>query len=94
MKTFELKVQQKVSVWQEISVNVEATSVEEAVASIGAMGSIEQVMVEYSERGEDYLFSSLQNLHDTEEELTPEDNGGQPTFEVYVGDRPMYKNGE
>ena len=94
MKTFSLNVQQKVSVWQEVYVEVEATSVEEATGIISSMGSISEIMYEYAEKGKDNLISSIDYMFDTEEELTPEDNDGQSTFEIYLGDQPMYKNGE
>lgn len=94
MKTFSLKVQQKISVWQEVYVEVEATSVEEATAIISSMGNINQIMVEYAEKDKDNLISSIDYMFDTEEELIPEDNDSQSTFEIYLGDQLMYKNGE
>ena len=51
-------------------------------------------MVEYAEKDKDNLVSSIDYMFDTEEELIPEDNDGQSTFEIYLGDQLMYKNGE
>lgn len=93
-KTFSLKVQQKISVWQEIYVDLEVSSAEEAIEILSTMGSIDHIITELNERGEYHAFTTPENMHDTEEELIPEDNDGQSTFEIYLGDQLMYKNGE
>jgi hypothetical protein len=93
MAFFELKIQQKVSVWQECVVTVHADTLELAVEKLAKLGSMDSVLVDYTKNDIDHMCSGFTQT-DTEEELTPKDNGGMATFEVWLGEELLHNNGE
>lgn len=80
MKEFHFFVDEKVNVWLRDYVTIEANSLEEAVEKV---------------KDGDYDDSTGEVLYDTTEYLTPEENGGQATLEIYEEDAyaPIYSNG-
>lgn len=67
MSKFKLSKDVKVRVWERHYYEVEADTIEEAVASIA--------------NGNEYPSDSIE-LWETCEEMTPEENGGEPTVEI------------
>lgn len=80
MKEFHFFVDEKVNVWLRDHVIVKADSLEEAVEKV---------------KDEDYQYITGEVLYDTTECLTPEENGGHATLEIYEEDAyaPIYSNG-
>lgn len=78
MKKFELYKDSKCTVWFREHFTVEAENMDEAIKKI------------ISEKAEPYY---NEFLFDTSEPLTPEDNDGFATEEIYCGAEQYYKNG-
>ena len=66
----------KVSVWQQIDIpdEVDTQTVIEYFKKHNGTGNIDEIGIDSS---------TYETLHDSEEELTPEDNSGECTVEVY-----------
>lgn len=83
MKKYNLIVDSKVTVWFRDYVSIEANSLEEAI--------------EMCKDG-DYNDSSTEILYDTVEDISPEENDGCATLEIYDESRdswvPVYSNGD
>lgn len=78
MKKFELYRDSKCTVWFREYFTVEAEDIEEAVAKINS-DKVDPTCNEF--------------LYDTSEFLTPEENDGFATEEIYEGSEQYYKNG-
>jgi hypothetical protein len=89
MPSFELKVMQKVSMWQKAVFDVEADTLDQAVDTLKKMESLTSIIIDSDED-----WPEVEDVGDTLEELIPEDNDGQSTFEVYQGDNLLFKNGK
>ena len=72
MKTFNFHIDEKVSVWNRHYYSIEAKNKKEAIEQMKK----ELETPDYDKRHSEILF-------DTEETMTPEDNGNQPTMELY-----------
>lgn len=80
MKSYNLYIDTKNILWIRTHITIEANSLEEAI--------------ERCKNG-DYNNSWSENLYDTVEEMTPEENGGMATIEIYeCGNKfdPLYTN--
>ena len=74
MAKFNVNLDVKVSVWQRLDITFEAADEAAARALIEKWNGVpEGVAIDYE---------NTETLFDTEEALTPEDNGGQPVFEI------------
>ena len=71
-KVFDFYLDQKVTTWYRTEYTIEADSEEEA----------QQKAIEFLKRG-DHIDISWDHLDDCVEGLTPEDNGGESTMELY-----------
>lgn len=78
MKKFELYKDSKYTVWHREHFSIEAETLDEAIKKIT------------SEEAESYY---NEFLYDTSEHLTPEENDGFATEEIYQGIEQCYKNG-
>ena len=79
METFNFYKDEKNTIWYRGHFQIEAESYEEAVAKIKEMEEIPQKYDEVDIRWED--------LPETLEGLTVEDNGGETTVEIYSDDK-------
>jgi hypothetical protein len=71
---FNVNLDVKVSVWQRLDITFEAANEDAAKALIEKWNGVpEGVSIDYE---------NTETLYDTEERLTPEDNDGQPVFEI------------
>ena len=88
MKTFNFYKDEKCTIWYRGEFEVEAESYEEAVAKVKQMEDDPMLY--------DNVDVRWDLLHDTLEGLTPEDNDGQTTNEVYSADTSdlIYANAE
>jgi hypothetical protein len=87
LKEFDYYYDEKVTVWIRNHFTIEARSQEDADA-IAIENMIEPWGIEVNEA--DYLY-------ETDEGLSPENNGGKSTIELYSkrdDDNPLYENGE
>lgn len=75
MKSFNFFVDEKYALWTRHYVSIEADSLEEALKKC---------------INGDYLEDYSEDLWETAELLTPEENGGNPTLEVYSEDSDKY----
>ena len=71
---FNVNLDVKVSVWQRLDITFEAADEAAAEALIEKWNGVPQ--------GIEIVYDNTETLYDTEEKLTPEDNGGQPVFEI------------
>ena len=71
-EVYDFYLDEKVTTWYRTSFEIEADSEEEA----------KQKAIEFLKRG-DHIDISWEHLDDTTEGLTPEDNGGESTKELY-----------
>lgn len=85
MAIFNFYQDQKHTVWDRHRFSVEATTYEEAVEKVCSIK--ERLIIESVDDGDDITFDSCETLYDTMEHLSPEDNGGCSTLEIY------YENG-
>jgi hypothetical protein len=69
---FQATVDKKYSVWQRLDIEFEAKDENEA----------NELLAKWDGVPPDAVYLNTETLYDTEEELTPEDNGGQPVHEV------------
>jgi hypothetical protein len=74
-KVYDFYLDQKVTTWYRTNFEIEADSEEEA----------KQKALEFFKRG-DHVDISWEHLDDCVEGLTPADNGGESTMEVYYSD--------
>jgi len=79
-KPFTLEVKRKVSLWVTDYVNIEAKSAEEAV--------------EIYKKGNNFNVIESSYDYDTEEYLTPDENGNYATLEISIDDKFYYANGK
>lgn len=86
-KTITMKnyVDVKTTIWQRYHFNSE-TDMQKLAAIVEESGMDEIISDEHG-------FMESETLFDTEEELTPEDNGGCSTIEVCVNDTSIWNNG-
>ena len=75
MKTFNFYKDQKQTIWYRGKFEIEAETYEEAVAKVKEM--------ENDPRKYDEVDVRWDELYDTLEDMSVEDNGGQPTVEIY-----------
>lgn len=75
MKSFDFFIDQKYSIWVRTDVTVEANSLEEAVKKCA---------------NNDYEAHYSEDLWDTAQPLTPEENCGYSTLEIYSKDTSKY----
>ncbi len=75
----------KVSVWQRIQIpdEVKISDVIEYFKNHDGTGSIDKIGIDAS---------TYETLHDTETELTPEDNGGMSTVEILMDKDTIWSN--
>ena len=71
---FTATVDKKFSVWQRLDIEFEAANEAEANKLLEKCNGVPP----------DVKYINTETLYDTEEELTPEDNGGNPVYEVIV----------
>ena len=84
---FQYYIDTKCSIWQRAHYEIEAASLEEARA----------IAIEEAKAQSLVGFQENEFLYDTEEDLTPEENGGSPTVEMFVEGDPtgyVYTNCE
>ena len=89
MKTFNFYKDEKHTIWYRGKFEIEAETYEEAVAKVKEM---EQDQMKYDE-----VDVRWDEIESTLEGLTPEDNQGQSTIEIYSDDNAgdlIYANGE
>lgn len=79
MATFNFYQDQKTTVWDRNRFSVEASTYDEAVEKVR---SIKDLLIAESEQNGIKL-NSCETLFDTMEHLSPEDNGGCPTLEIF-----------
>ena len=72
MKTFDFYQDRKVTCWERTQFSIEAESYKEALEIIKSWGGDKQIMVTDGE-----------TLYETSEAISPIDNGGRPTIEVF-----------
>ncbi|QUI89028.1 hypothetical protein [Porphyromonas gingivalis] len=80
MNTFDFYQDSKVTCWMRTKFQVKAENYEQAVAIIKSWQG-EDVMNHDDE--EQVIFVEGETLLDTSENLSPEENGGRPTIEVF-----------
>ena len=88
MQTFNFYKDEKYTIWYRGKFQIEAETYEEAVAKVKEM---EQDQMKYNE-----VDVRWDEIEQTLEGLTPEDNQGQPTCEIYSDDKTgdlIYSNG-
>ena len=78
MKTFNFYKDQKQTIWYRGKFEIEAETYEEAIAKVKEMEAEPTKYDEVDVRWED--------LHETLEDISVKDNGGQPTVEIYSDD--------
>jgi hypothetical protein len=79
MKTFDFYKDEKNTIWLRLKFSIEAESYEQALEKIKQIeGDPRQ---SYDDDGDwEYLYETLEGMD-------PEDNGGEPTFEIYSEDK-------
>ena len=88
MKKFSYYIDEKVSLWRRSYFSVEADSAEEADQIARESIGEKEVNLEFDIDDSEYLY-------DTEENITPEENGGLSTLELFSDDETLiYSNGE
>ena len=91
MPKFQIQIEEKITIWERIILDIEADNLEEAK-------KIAKEKHEDFENDPEYVNWVSEMLFNTIEQLTPEDNGGCPTLEVYVkhdkGRDLVYQNAE
>lgn len=75
MKSYDLFIDEKHTLWTRTYVTIEADSLEEAVEKC---------------KNGDYDDSWSEDLYDTAEVMTPEENGGEATVEIYSEDKDKF----
>lgn len=74
MQTFEFHLDKKVTSWYRETHYIDADTLQEA----------QKIMIENFAQGDtDETFDAQDEIDDTWEELTPKDNGGEPTQELW-----------
>ena len=73
----------KCTVWERIFFTVEADSEEAAIRCAGQLGKGDLYAAEMQEEG--IAIDESETLYDSMEELPVDDNGDQPTVEIFVG---------
>lgn len=84
MKTFQIHLDTKHTIWYRTLAQIEANSLEEAKEKAKQLyldGQLEEVPDAYTE-----------TLYDTDEFIGPEDNAGEPTAELFVNDDLILTN--
>lgn len=81
MEKFNFYQDRKVTCWERTHFDVKAESYEEAVAIVKSWQG-EDVLC--FEDDENIIITDGETLYDTSESLFVEENGGQPTIEVFV----------
>jgi len=81
MQTFEFHLDKKVTSWYRETHYVDAETLQEA----------QKIMIEnFMEGDTDETFESQEEILDTWEDITPDENGGNPTQEVWCEDSGMF----
>lgn len=75
MKSYDLFIDEKYTLWTRTHVTIEADSLEEAVEKC---------------KNGDYDDSWSEDLYDTAEAMTPEENRGEATVEIYSEDKDKF----
>ena len=75
MKSYNLFIDEKCKLWTRTYVTIEADSLEEAIEKC---------------KNGDYDNSWSESLYDTAETMTPEENGGEATVEIYSEDKDKF----
>lgn len=78
MKTFDFYKDEKNTVWLRLKFSIEAESYEQA---------LEKIKQIESDPNQSYDDDDWEYLYETLEGMDPEDNGGEPTFEIYSEDK-------
>jgi hypothetical protein len=81
MKTFNFEFQEKVSVWKNTQIEINAENLEEAKKLAIEMrfnGELEEV--------------GWDEIYETESIMTPSENNNQPTAEIYLDGEIVWKN--
>lgn len=78
MKTFDFYKDEKNTVWLRLKFSIEAESYEQALEKIKEIES--DPRQSYDDDDWEYLYETLEGID-------PEDNGGEPTFEIYSEDK-------
>lgn len=81
MATFNFYQDQKHTVWDRHRFSVEADDYEEAIAKVCSIK--DRLIIESVDDGDGITFDSCETLYDTMEHLSPEDNGGCSTLEMF-----------
>ena len=88
MEEFDFNLDMKVTMWRREKFSIKAKSIEEA----------SKMAVEAIKDGQTHLYHPYyEELYDTSEEMSIEDNGGQPTLELftsYISADPIWTNVE
>jgi hypothetical protein len=80
MKTFDFYKDEKNTVWLRLKFSIEAESYEQALEKIKQIESDPRQNLSYDDDDWEYLYETLEGMD-------PEDNGGEPTFEIYSEDK-------
>ena len=81
MKAFRFYQDRKVTCWERIHFEVKAENYEEAVALVKSWQGEDVLCFEDDEK---IIITDGETLYDTSESLSVEENGGQPTIEVFA----------
>ena len=82
MKNFNFTLEQKITVWMQTPFEIEAETLEEA----------KQRAIEFHQNGNTESIS-WEELLGTQEILSVEDNGGEPTEELFFNGENIWNNG-
>jgi hypothetical protein len=77
MAEFEFHIDQKHTIWYRNNFTIEAKTLEEAKA---------KVIEICNTNSSDLLSDDWETMFETAEQISPDENGGEPTEEVYVDD--------
>jgi hypothetical protein len=77
MAEFEFHLDQKHTIWYRNNFTIEAKTLEEAKAKVIEMCNT---------NSSDVLSDDWETMFETAEQISPDENGGEPTEEVYVDD--------
>ena len=83
MACYKFYQDKKCTVWERTFFTVEAASEEAAIRCAGQLGKDDLYAAEMQEEG--IAVEESETLYDSMEELSVDDNGDQPTVEIFVG---------
>ncbi|MBP3529485.1 MAG: hypothetical protein J6K02_12605 [Alistipes sp.] len=83
MACYKFYQDKKCTVWERTFFTVEADSEEAAIRCAGQLGKGDLYAAEMQQEG--IAIDESETLYDSMEELSVDDNGGQPTVEIFAG---------